>query len=187
MSCDLTKGRLEPCKDSVGGINAVYFFNYDDVIRENITYDGTDTDVIDYLGDAPPLDIYKYEVKSSSVGLTQNITSSRDNGTTYFEQSLELTFKKLTKEDNKELKLLAYGRPLVIVEDNNGNLFLTGLEHGMDVTGGTVVTGNAMGDLSGYTLTMTGMEKTPANFLIPASGTTVAAKLTALGLNVVTS
>ena len=35
----------------------------------------------------------------------------------------------------------------------------------MDVSGGTVVTGGAMGDLSGYTLTLTGMEKLPANFI----------------------
>ena len=35
----------------------------------------------------------------------------------------------------------------------------------MEVTGGTIVTGTAMGDMSGYTLTLTGMEKAPANFL----------------------
>ena len=35
----------------------------------------------------------------------------------------------------------------------------------MEVTGGTIVTGTAMGDMSGYTLTLTGMERTPANFL----------------------
>ena len=34
----------------------------------------------------------------------------------------------------------------------------------MDVTGGTVSSGSAMGDLSGYTLTLTGTERTPANF-----------------------
>ena len=39
------------------------------------------------------------------------------------------------------------------------------LEHGADVSGGTIVTGTAMSDLSGYTLTLTGMEKAPANFL----------------------
>jgi hypothetical protein len=33
------------------------------------------------------------------------------------------------------------------------------------VSGGTIVTGAAMGDLSGYTLTLTGMETTPANFM----------------------
>jgi hypothetical protein len=61
---------------------------------------------------------------------------------------------KLTKEDNKELKLLAYGRPYVVVQDYNGNAFMMGLNYGAEVTGGTIVTGAAMGDLSGYTLTM---------------------------------
>jgi len=42
---------------------------------------------------------------------------------------------------------------------------LCGLKHGLDVSGGTIVTGAAMGDLSGYTLTLSGQEPVPANFL----------------------
>jgi len=61
--------------------------------------------------------------------------------------------------------LLAYGRPHVAVEDYNGNVFVMGLQHGADVSGGTIVTGAAMGDLSGYTLTLSGMEVEPANFV----------------------
>ena len=60
---------------------------------------------------------------------------------------------------------MSFNRPHVIIKDNNGNYFLAGIEHGMDVSGGTIVTGGAMGDLSGYTLTLTGMEKAPANFM----------------------
>ena len=171
MACDLSLGRLEVCKDSVGGLKNVYFVNYGEMGA--ITYDSTDTDVIDAVAGTP--DAYKYELKGAST-FTQNINSSRENGTTFFEQVLELTFKKLTVKDHKELKLMAYGRPNVIVEDNNGNFFLAGLEHGCDVTGGTIVTGAAMGDLSGYTLTLTGMEKVPANFLgdsLPLIGFTV--------------
>jgi len=160
MACDLSLGRLETCKDSVGGLKAVYFVNYGEM--GTITYDGTNTDVIDEI--QLSADAYKYELKGAST-FTQNINSSRENGTTFFEQVLELTFKSLSVKDNKELKLMAYGRPHVIVEDNNGNFFLAGLEHGCDVTGGTIVTGGAMGDLSGYTLTLTGTEKVPANFL----------------------
>ena len=48
MSCDISRGRLEPCKDSVGGLNAVYFINKGDV--SPVTYDAADTDVIDSLG-----------------------------------------------------------------------------------------------------------------------------------------
>ena len=173
MACDISLGRIEPCKDSVGGLKAVYFVNYGDAT--GYTYDGTNTDVIDSVSGTPTA--YKYDLKGAST-FTQNVNSSRENGTTFYEQVLELTFKKLSIVDNKQLKLMAYGRPQVIVEDNNGNLFYAGLKHGMDVTGGTIVTGGAMGDLSGYTLTLTGMEPVPANFL----GDT----LTAAGFTVVT-
>ena len=107
---------------------------------------------------------FKYEVKGNS-SLEQTVNASRENGTVFYEQTLNLTLKKLSKEDNKELKLLAYGRPHVVVEDYNGNCMMVGLEHGADVSGGTIVTGAAMGDLSGYTLTLTAMETTPANFM----------------------
>ena len=161
MACDfLTLGRIEPCKDSVGGIKNVYFVDYGSITA---VPDGTNTDVIDSVGTDVPA--YQYEVRSSASTFTQNIQSSRDAGTTAFEQVLEVTLKKLSIDDHKELKLLSYSRPHVVVEDNNGNLFLSGLEYGMDVTGGTIVTGGAMADLSGYTLTLTGMEKVPANFL----------------------
>ena len=73
--------------------------------------------------------------------------------------------KKLSPESNDQLALIAVARPHVVVEDNNGNFFLVGTEFGADVNGGTVVSGAAMGDLSGYTLTLQGMEKKPANFL----------------------
>jgi hypothetical protein len=63
------------------------------------------------------------------------------------------------------LKLLAYGRPYVVVQDYNGNAFMMGLNYGAEVTGGTIVTGAAMADLSGYTLTMEAQEQLPANFI----------------------
>jgi len=163
MSCGINLGRKEPCKDVVGGIKAVYFTDFGDLG----TVTQTDDEITDLSG---TFTAYKYEVKGNS-SFEQNITSSRENGTTFFEQTLNLTLHKLTKEDNKELKLLAYGRPVVVVEDYNGNLFVMGVEHGADVSGGTIVTGAAMGDLSGYTLTLTGMEKAPANFVFKTSAT----------------
>ena len=160
MSCDIANGRLEPCKDSVGGINAVYFVNYGDIT--SVTYDATNTDVIDAVAGSPSA--YKFDVRGNST-YTENIQSSRENGTTAFEQVLELSLKKLTKEDHKTIKILSFGRPNILIEDNNGNVLLVGLEYGADVTGGTIVTGGAMGDMSGYTLSFTGLEKIPANFI----------------------
>lgn len=160
MACTLTKGRNEPCKDVVGGITAVYFADFDTLGA--ITYDITDTDVIDSFGGTPAW--FKFEVKGNS-SFEQAVNSSRENGTTFFEQTLNLNFKKLSKQTHNELKLLAYARPHVIVEDNNGNKFLMGLEYGAEVSGGSIATGAAMGDMSGYTLTFTAQEKIPANFV----------------------
>lgn len=179
MACNISLGRLEPCKDSVGGLNAIYFINYG-TSGLGVEYDDTDTDVIDLIGSS--VSAYKYELKSSASTLSQPPTTSRDNGTTFITQTLAITLKKLDVDMHKEFMLLAYGRPHIVVEDNNGNLFYCGLEYGMELTGGDVVTGGAKGDLSGYTMTFTGEEKKLANFLVPASGTTIAQKLAGLGL-----
>jgi hypothetical protein len=56
-------------------------------------------------------------------------------------------------------------RPHVFVEDYNGNYFLIGAVHGADVSGGTIVTGSAMGELSGFTLVFTAQETLPAYFV----------------------
>jgi hypothetical protein len=171
MACDINAGRKEPCKDVVGGITAVYFVNFGEY--GTAVVDGT-SDMVDDFSEAAFI-AYKYEVKGNS-NLTQNINSSRENGTTFFEQVLSLTLHKLSPADNKQLKLMSYGRPHVFVEDYNGNVFVVGREFGADVSGGTIVTGSAMGDLSGYTLTLTGMEKMPANFIDFSAGSKEAAE-----------
>lgn len=161
MACTLTLGRKEPCKDVVGGIKNVYFVDFGGLGTVTQTAD----EITNMTGDGSNnLTAYKYELKGAN-SFEQTITASRENGTVFYEQTLNINLKKLSKEDNQELKILAYGRPHVAVEDYNGNVFMMGLEHGADVSGGTITTGAAMGDLSGYTLTLTAQEREPANFM----------------------
>lgn len=157
---DITAGRLDPDKRSSGGLMAVYFINDGDMT--GVTYDVTDTDSIATVAGTPSA--FKFHLKGAN-SFEQTVVSSRDNGTTFYEQNLKLTLPKLTQKDHKELKLLTYGKPIVVVEDNNGNLFLCGLKRGMEVTGGTIVTGTNLGDLSGYTLELKGEEPIAANFI----------------------
>ena len=163
MSCDIANGRLEACKDSVAGLDAIYIINYGDYNPDtNVTFDGTYEDLItDVQGVA---NLYKYELKGAN-SFDQAITSSRDNGTTYFEQTLAVTLKKQDVQTHKTIKLLAYGRPHIVVRNRNNQFFFAGFNRGMDVTAGSVANGTALGDLSGYTLTFTGMENVPANFI----------------------
>lgn len=178
MSCDISRGRIEPCKENVGGIAAVYIVNQNEL--GTISYDSTDEDVVETVSGTPSA--YKFAVKGAST-YTETPTSSREAGTTYFEQVLELQLPRLSKEDHKTIKLLSFGHPHIIIEDNNHNLLLAGIEYGMDVTGGSIVTGSGMGEFQGYNLTFTGMERIPANFIV-SDGDTISA-LTAAGFTVV--
>ena len=162
MACDLTHGRLEVCKEFVGGIKAVYFIPYG--VLGAITYGTTDaSDRITTI--AGTLSLYKYELKGAN-SFEQTITSSRENGTTFAEQTLTFTIKGLDATTTKQMKLLAWGRPHVVIKTNANNFFIAGLEHGMDVTTGLIANGTAMGDLNGYTLTLVGQEAIPANHLL---------------------
>ena len=88
-----------------------------------------------------------------------------ENGTTFFEQVLTLELKSQDAATTKQIKLLSYGRPHVVVETNNGQYFIAGLLRGMDVTGGTIENGASLSDYNGYKITLSGQEKTPANHL----------------------
>ena len=165
MPCSIAKGRVLPCKSAVGGLKNIYFSNYDADIAALtpaagvITFDATET-------------FYKYQIKGNS-SLETAINSSRENGTTFYESTLNATFTFLDSATQEEIKLLAAGRPQIVIEDYNGNFFLAGKDNGAEVTGGTIVTGAAMGDLSGFTLTLTAQETAPPFFCdAPATGGT---------------
>lgn len=113
---------------------------------------------------SPPPTWYEYDVKGNS-SLETTVTSSRENGTTFYTQTLNLTLTYLDPLTQNELQILAVGRPYIVVEDYYGNQFLCGMENGMECTGGTTVTGAAAGDLSGFTLTFEGMEESAPYFL----------------------
>tara|TARA_R110002126_G_scaffold268476_1_gene412008 strand:- start:835 stop:1431 length:597 start_codon:yes stop_codon:yes gene_type:complete len=173
MSCEITNGRVEECKDSVSGLKSIYFANFDSLANEEstgagvvgITYDAVNLDVIDTWQSATPLTLYKYELKSNSNSFTTTIETSRDNGTTFFTQTLVINLKKQDFAMHKNIKLLAYGRPRIIVRTMTDQFFMMGLAQGCDTTAGEISSGAAMGDFNGYSLTFVAMEVSPANFI----------------------
>ena len=158
MSCTLNTGRKIHCKSAFGGIKKVYFADFGTIT--GVTVNGTTKEAT--IVGTPAW--YEYDVKGNS-SLETTVTSSRENGTTFYTQTLNLTLTYLDAETQAELEILAVGRPYVVVEDYYGNNFLCGVENGMELTGGTIVTGAAAGDLSGFTLTFEGMEETAPYFL----------------------
>lgn len=171
MACDISLGRTESCKSAIGGIDAVYLANYVADLGAAVTYDVTNTDVITDVNNVTTL--YKFTLKGNN-SFSQKINSSRENGTTFVEQTLTLDLKGLDIATTKQIKLLAYGRPHVVVRNRQGQYFLMGLEHGADMTDGSVEMGTAMGDFSGYKVTLVATEKLPANHLNCTSESTLA-------------
>ena len=157
MACNLSAGRQEVCKESIGGLAGVYFLNY----TTGSFTKNANGEVTAYPSGST---VYYYELKGNS-SYTETVNSSRDNGTTFFSQELTLNLKKLTNEMTTQLKLMAYGRPQVAVATMNGDTLLVGENEGADVTAGTIQAGAAMGDLYGYSVTLTGQEKLPAAFV----------------------
>ena len=177
MPCSLTLGRNEVCKESIGGLQGVYFINYTTgSFAESAAQTATPSGLLTGVPSGSIL--YYYELKGTSA-YTETVNTSRENGTTFFSQELTLNLKKLTNEMTTQLKLMAYGRPQIIVWTNNGDAFLVGKKEGCDMTGGTIQTGGALGDLYGYSLTFTGMEQFPAQFLSGSSTSNALGGLTA--------
>ena len=157
MACSLTTGRKVPCKSAVGGIKNIFFADFGTLGSSTIV-----AGEITAITGTP--DFFKFEVKGAS-SLETAINSSRENGTTFYESTLTMALTFQDKATQEELKLIAHARPHVAIEDYNGNYFVVGLEHGAEVTGGTISTGAAMGDLSGYNLTIVAQETAPPYFV----------------------
>jgi hypothetical protein len=171
MACNLSAGRNEVCKESIGGLQGVYFVNY-------TTGSFTKNAGGELTAVPSGSTLYYYQLKGTSA-YTETVNTSRENGTTFFSQELVLNLKKLTNEMTTQLKLMAYGRPQIIVWTNNGDALLVGEHLGADLTAGTIQTGAALGDLYGYSATFTGMEQLPAVFLSGSSTTNALGGLTA--------
>jgi hypothetical protein len=170
MACNLSAGRNEVCKDSIGGLSGVYFLNF---TTGSFTKNANGEVTAFPSGST----VYYYQLKGTSA-YTETVNTSRENGTTFFSQELTLNLKKLTNEMTTQLKLMAYGRPQIVVHTMNGDALLVGEVEGADVTAGTIQTGAAMGDLYGYSVTFTGMEQLPASFI---SGSTTTNPFAGLG------
>lgn len=158
MAClTLTSGRNLPCKKTVGGLKAVYFADFGTL--------GTATksaSEITAFSGTP--DFYKYDINGGA-SLETTVNSSKENGTLFYTQTLNLTLLVLDKATQEQIKILATSKPHVAVEDYNGTFFLIGLENGADTTGGSIVTGASMADAQSFTLTLEAMEVDPAFFV----------------------
>jgi len=162
-TCDITSGFTLGCRDNVGGITNLYILSgsVDTVVTAS-------EGVISTLSGSGSF--YKYELFRQTSDYSEAITSTPENGTVFYEQTVNAVFFKLQSSTRNQIKVLAQNPNLkVIVETNNGTIdgvgryFYLGEDRGMQLLSGTGASGTAFGDLNGYNLTFTGEEPNPAS------------------------
>jgi hypothetical protein len=162
-TCDITSGFSLSCRDNTGGITNLYILSgsIDSVV------DASEGLIQTISGSG---EFFKFELFRQTSDFSEAITSTPENGTVYYEQTLNAVFFKLQSSTRNQVKVLAQNPNLkVIVETNNGTVdgvgryWLLGQDRGMQLLSGTGASGVAFGDLNGYNLTFTGQEPNPSS------------------------
>jgi len=162
-TCDITSGFTLGCRDNSGGIKNLY------ILSGSIT---SVTDASEGLisGITGSGEFFQYELFRQTSDFSEAISATPENGTVFYEQSVQAVFFKLQSSTRNQVRVLAKNPDLkIIVETNNGSqdgvgrYWLLGEENGVQLLSGTGATGTAFGDLNGYSLTFTGQEPEPAS------------------------
>ena len=160
MSCNITTGRIVPCRNKAGGLKTVYFADFGTL--------GTITEsagLITAFSGTPSF--FQYDLRGTS-NLDTTVTSSSDNGTTFYTESLTLQLQYYDRATSEEIKLLAVGRPHIVVVDNDDNYLLVGQVNGATLNTGNFSVGSGMGEFNGFNLTFEALETSPPSFITPA-------------------
>lgn len=168
MACNLTSGRTEPCKDTIGGIKKALFIDY--VENPFTVSDGQATAI-----NAAVTEVFEYELRADNNTFTESIVSDPNTGTTINTQTVEMRLKKQDAATSNQIKLMASGRPVIVLVGYDGSYKVAGFSEGMDITGSNVQSGGAKGDFNGYDLTFTSIETSFAPYLDAATITAVEA------------
>lgn len=156
MSCAIVSGYALDCKDTVGGVKAVYITELANITAVSQNASGFVTGITM----AATKKFYKYNLLAKGANtFVDNVQSDPANGTVAYEPTLSVVFSKMQQDTTYKLDLIAKNRTAVIVETKDGSFFLAGKENGMEINGGGSATGQAMNDFQGYTLQLVGMEK----------------------------
>jgi len=154
MACALTQGYSLSCRDSAGGIKAVYLIEF-----ENVSGVTESAGTVSAIGKANNARFWKYNLQRATGSWNEAYTDSAENGTSFHVQTLTIVLNKMQAATSNEIKLLAQNRLIAVVQDRNDKYWLLGEENGLQRSGGQAASGTAMGDRNGYDLTFTSDNK----------------------------
>lgn len=168
MACSISlTGRALKCYDQLGGIKQCYIAALDQVTPGAYSSGS--------IADWDASDVFKgFKVKYNSSSMTETVTANTEAGTVFFSTTVSLTFHKPDAGLSADIALLTSGPLVLVVVDNNDNERVVGYSNGAYLSGGTMTTGQALGDAQTYTLEFTAEETKPSPFLTTAIASSAA-------------
>lgn len=151
--CNLTRNITIDCRDSVGGIKELKLRKHPST--NDITL--TSANVVSAITTSG---WFKYEFRPETASFNETETENDVNGTVFYEQNLSVMIHKLTTTLRNEFRILTQSRLDVVILDRNNKYWLLGWNNGLTKSG-SAATGQGMGDMNGYTLTLIGKEELP--------------------------
>ena len=150
MPCPQTlSGLVHDCAANMGGIKAVYLANKADVDAITVA-----SDKITGITMAASAKFHKYEFARRTGSLSSNWQVNAENGTKFVQTDLLLVFNRMETTKRVEIAAMAAGELVAIVEDNNGVYHYLGMEAPLEISAGDGLTGTAMADRNGYSITL---------------------------------
>lgn len=177
FACALTTGRTAPCKDSVGGIKKALFLDY---VEDAFTVAAGQATAINIA----VTEVFEYDLRPDNNTFSESVVSDRNTGTTVNTQTAEIRLIKQDHATSNEIKLMAHGRPIIVLVGYDGSYRVMGHGEGADLTGSNIQSGGAKGDFNGYDLTFTATETELAPYLDEATVTAIEALVSVTSITV---
>jgi len=178
MPCAITSGYTIDCRESVGGIQAIWLISnanlYDASGNSRVTESsGTVTAMTKATGTR----FYKFEVPRGTAVASTNMTGSMENGTVFYTHSLTFPINSRTATVRNIITTLAKNRLTFVTLEMDGTYRMYGKGYGLMMDSTTNSSGTAPGDRNGAELVFSSMEID--DFLVVSSS--VAANLEVAG------
>jgi hypothetical protein len=157
-SCFLSTGYTLDCRtSSTGGLKSLHILGGSGNTITGYTVTNSQVSAIGGTGTW-----FKFELPKQSASLTETLGVNTTSQSVTFQPEIVINLPKLqTQLRDIFVDLVSQNEIFCLVGDNNSRYWLVGLDNGLQVTAGSLVTGQAYTDINGAeALTMSGGEPT---------------------------
>lgn len=146
MACSITlKGIPAECKNSMGGIRAIWLAPYE---KDALSVSAG-------VGTIAATNFKRFNTRKNVCSMTSTATIDATNGTNYMSTELNIVFARMDADKRIELNTLINGDVMAVVADSNGEYWFLGKDEPVNVTALTSQTGTAKADGNSYNVTLT--------------------------------